>query len=40
MNEELQKLYQRENYNPAGGCLPMLITFLVLFGLIDVSTNR
>ena len=36
MNEELQKLYQRENYNPAGGCLPMLITFLVLFGLIDV----
>lgn len=36
MNEELQKLYQSENYNPAGGCLPMLITFLVLFGLIDV----
>ena len=36
MNEELQKLYQREKYNPAGGCLPMLITFLVLFGLIDV----
>ena len=36
MNEELQKLYQREHYNPAGGCLPMLITFLVLFGLIDV----
>lgn len=36
MNEELQRLYQRENYNPAGGCLPMLITFLVLFGLIDV----
>ena len=36
MNEELQKLYQREKYNPAGGCLPMLITLLVLFGLIDV----
>lgn len=39
MNEELQKLYQREKYNPAGGCLPMLITLLVLFGLIDVIYN-
>lgn len=39
MNEEMQKLYQRENYNPAGGCLPMLITFLVMFGLIDVIYN-
>lgn len=39
MNEELQKLYQRENYNPAGGCLPMVITMLVLFGLIDVIYN-
>ena len=26
MNEEMQKLYEREKYNPAGGCLPMLIT--------------
>lgn len=39
MNEEMQRLYQRENYNPAGGCLPMVITFLVLFGLIDVIYN-
>ena len=39
MNEELQKLYQREKYNPSGGCLPMLITLLVLFGLIDVIYN-
>ena len=39
MNEEMQKLYEREKYNPAGGCLPMLITFLVLFGLIDVIYN-
>lgn len=39
MNEEMQRLYTRENYNPAGGCLPMIITMLVLFGLIDVIYN-
>ena len=39
MNEELQHLYERENYNPAGGCLPMAVTFLVMFGLIDVIYN-
>ena len=39
MNEELQRLYEREQYNPAGGCLPMAVTFLVMFGLIDVIYN-
>ena len=33
--EELQKL-QAEGYNPAGGCGPLLLTMLILFGMIDV----
>jgi YidC/Oxa1 family membrane protein insertase len=36
MNEEMMKLYQEENYNPMSGCLPMMIQFPILFGLIDV----
>lgn len=35
-NEELQKLYQEEGYNPMSGCLPTIIQFLVLFGILDV----
>ena len=34
--EELQQLYVEENFNPMGGCLPVLIQFPILFGLIDV----
>lgn len=33
--EEMQKL-QAEGYNPMGGCGSMLITFLLLFGVLDV----
>ena len=33
--EELAKL-QKEGYNPTGGCGTTLITFLILFGVIDV----
>ena len=36
LNEEMMKLYQKENYNPMSGCLPMLISFPILFGMIDV----
>ncbi len=36
LNEELADLYSKENYNPASGCLPMLIQLPILFGLIDV----
>lgn len=36
MQQELEALYARENYNPMAGCLPMLIQFPILFGLIDV----
>ena len=35
-NEELQKLYTEEGYNPMSGCLPALIQFPILFGVIDV----
>ncbi len=33
--EELMKL-QKEGYNPTGGCLPTVLTFIILFGVIDV----
>ncbi len=33
--EELQKL-QAQGYNPTGGCGPLLLTMLILFGVIDV----
>ncbi|MBP1559299.1 MAG: YidC/Oxa1 family membrane protein insertase [Oscillospiraceae bacterium] len=36
MQQELENLYARENYNPMSGCTPMLIQFPILFGLIDV----
>lgn len=36
MQEELQALYKRENYSMTAGCMPMLIQFPILFGLIDV----
>lgn len=35
MQEELAKL-QKQGYNPTGGCLPTVITMLILFGVIDV----
>ncbi len=33
MNQELMKLYQEHKYNPAGGCLPLLIQMPILFSL-------
>lgn len=36
MNEEIMELYQRENFNPMGGCLPMLIQLPILFSLYNV----
>lgn len=39
MNQETMKLYEEEGINPTSGCLPMLITFVLLFGIIDVIYN-
>ena len=36
LNEEMMKLYEKEHYNPMSGCLPSLISFPILFGMIDV----
>ena len=37
--EELQKFYAEHKYNPMSGCLPLLLTFVLLFGVIDVVYN-
>ena len=39
MQEETLELYRRENYNPASGCLPLLIQMPILFALVNVVYN-
>ena len=39
MNEEIQKLYAESGFNPASGCLPMLIQFPVIMGLFALLRN-
>lgn len=39
MQEEIMAFYQSENFNPASGCLPLLIQMPVLFGLYSVIVN-
>lgn len=36
LQEEQMRLYSEEGVNPMGGCTPMLLNFLILFGIIDV----
>lgn len=36
MQSEIMDLYQRENFNPMGGCLPLLIQLPILLGLYQV----
>lgn len=36
MNNEIMELYQRESFNPMGGCLPLLIQMPILFALYNV----
>ena len=36
MQSEIMELYQRENYNPMGGCLPLLLQFPILIALYNV----
>ncbi len=39
MQEETMEFYKRENFNPASGCLPMLIQLPVMFALYYVIMN-
>lgn len=36
MAEEQQKLYQEEGINPMGSCLPLIISMILLYGVLDV----
>ncbi len=36
LQEKQMKLYEKEGVSPTGGCMPMLVTMLVLFGVIAV----
>ncbi len=36
LNEETMRLYTREGINPMSGCLPMIISMVILFSLIPV----
>ncbi len=36
MQQEIMTLYQQENYNPAGGCLPLFIQMPIIFALYRV----
>ena len=39
MMQEIQEMYQKEGYNPMGGCLPLLIQFPVIIILYNVVIN-
>lgn len=39
VQEEIMELYQKENYNPAGGCLPLLIQMPILIALYNIVMN-
>ncbi len=36
INDEILALYQQENFNPASGCLPLLVQFPIIFALFAV----
>ena len=39
MSMEIQELYQKEGYNPMGGCLPLLIQLPILIALYNIVLN-
>ena len=39
LQQELQEMYQKEGYNPMGGCLPMLIQFPIIIALFNIVYN-
>ena len=36
MQNEIMSLYQSENYNPAGGCLPMILQLIVIWAIYQI----
>ena len=39
MAQEIQELYQKEGYNPMGGCFPLLIQFPIIIALYNLVMN-
>lgn len=39
MNAKMAELYQQENFNPMGGCLPMIVQMLIIMGLFALVRN-
>ena len=39
IQQEIQELYQRENFNPMGGCLPLLIQFPIIIILYNIVVD-
>ena len=39
MSQEIQEMYQKEGFNPMGGCLPMLIQFPIIIALYNIVLN-
>ena len=39
MNQKLAEFYQQENYNPAKGCMPMIVQMFVIMALFAVLRN-
>jgi YidC/Oxa1 family membrane protein insertase len=39
MNQKMSELYKEEGFNPAGGCLPMLIQMPIIMGLFALLRN-
>ena len=35
LNQKMQELYRKENVSPMGGCLPMIISMVILFAMFD-----
>ncbi|MCH5290472.1 MAG: membrane protein insertase YidC [Treponema sp.] len=40
MQEETAKLYKKVGFNPASGCLPMVLQMIVLFAMYNVFNNH
>ena len=39
MNAKMTELYQEEGFNPAGGCLPMIVQMIIIMGLFTLLRN-